>query len=64
MSTLSREESLYVEQLSDLQRKIYEIAKTRLKTSFTLSKSIGYKEWLHKYHHSENVSLEKSTPPG
>ena len=40
----------YLEQLSPLQRKAYEIAKEHLKTSFDITRSNGYNEWisLHK----------------
>ena len=61
-------ESLYIEQLTDLQRKIYEIAKTRLQSSFCLTQSIGYKEWLQTYkvqlENDKHISQSKPTPPG
>jgi hypothetical protein len=45
-----QEQSLkdYVEQLGEKEKIAYEIAKNHLGTSFSLKKSIGYKEWLKK----------------
>jgi hypothetical protein len=38
----------YISQLSEKEKIAYEIAKNHLGTSFSLKKSIGYKEWLKK----------------
>tara|TARA_B100001093_G_C26849591_1_gene1024476 strand:+ start:657 stop:827 length:171 start_codon:yes stop_codon:yes gene_type:complete len=35
----------YISQLSDLEKKAYEIAIEDLQTSFDVVKCIGYKEW-------------------
>lgn len=35
----------YMEQLTPLQMKAYEIAKDHLKTSFDITRSNGYNEW-------------------
>ena len=35
----------YLEQLTPLQMKAYEIAKDHLKTSFDITRSNGYNEW-------------------
>lgn len=35
----------YINQMSSLERKIYEIAREELKTSFNIEKSIGYLKW-------------------
>ena len=36
----------YISQLGDKEKIAFEIAKNHLGTSFSLKKSIGYKEWL------------------
>ena len=36
----------YLEQLTPLQLKAYEIAKEHLKTSFDITRSNGFNEWL------------------
>lgn len=36
----------YISQLSVVEKKILEIAKDHLETSFSIKESIGYKEWL------------------
>jgi|APFre7841882793_1041355.scaffolds.fasta_scaffold56851_2 hypothetical protein len=38
----------YISQLTPLQLKAYQIAKEHLKTSFDITRSNGYQEWLHK----------------
>ena len=38
----------YISQLCEKEKIAYEIAKNHLGTSFSLKKSIGYKEWLKK----------------
>ena len=35
----------YINQMSSLEQKIYEIAREELKTSFNIEKSIGYLKW-------------------
>jgi hypothetical protein len=50
-STLSEEEqkmNAYISQLGEKEKIAYEIAKNHLGTSFSLKKSIGYKDWLKK----------------
>lgn len=37
----------YLEQLTPLQRKAYEIAKEHLKTSFDIERSNGFNEWVN-----------------
>jgi len=52
-STLSEEEqkmNAYISQLGEKEKIAYEIAKNHLGTSFSLKKSIGYKDWLKKQH--------------
>jgi hypothetical protein len=39
-------EQEYISQLGEKEKTAYEIAKNHLGTSFSLKKSIGYKEWL------------------
>lgn len=38
----------YIAQLGEKEKIAYEIAKNHLGTSFSLRKSIGYKEWVKK----------------
>ena len=38
----------YLGQLSEKEKLAYEIAKSHLKSSFSLERSIGYMEWLKK----------------
>ena len=39
----------YIEQLSDVEKQAMEIAKTNLKTSFDIEKSLGFIEWLKNH---------------
>jgi hypothetical protein len=39
----------YISQLGEKEKIAFEIAKNHLGTSFSLKKSIGYKEWLKEY---------------
>ena len=39
------QEQKYIETLTTIERKGYEIAKSHLGSSFSLKKSIGFKEW-------------------
>jgi hypothetical protein len=36
----------YIAQLPDIEKKILSIAKDHLETSFSIEKSIGFKQWL------------------
>jgi len=38
----------YISQLSDIEKKVLSIAKDHLETSFSIEKSLGFKEWLEK----------------
>jgi len=38
----------YIKQLDDKSRKVYEIAKENLESSFSIEKSIGFKKWKRK----------------
>jgi hypothetical protein len=38
----------YIDQLSDKERKVYNIAKEHLGTSFNILKSVGYINWKNK----------------
>jgi len=42
----------YISQLSDIEKKVLSIAKDHLETSFSIEKSLGFKDWLEK----QNVS--------
>ena len=44
MSTTTLDE--YVRQLTDIEKKVYHIAKEHLETSFSLENSIGFKKWI------------------
>ena len=46
-------ENLYISQLTEKEKKAYEIAKDHLGMSFQLSKSNGYLKWL-KHHALED----------
>jgi hypothetical protein len=35
----------YINQLSDMEKKVLQIAQEHLETSFSLEKSIGFKKW-------------------
>ena len=39
-------EEEYIAHLSDVERLVLEIAKEHLETSFSIKKSIGFKEWM------------------
>ena len=41
--------SEYIYQLSDVEKKVLEIAQDHLKSSFSITKSIGYIQWLSKH---------------
>ena len=45
---MDKEEDLYLKSLSKKERKAYEIAKSFLKSSFDLKKSLGYKAYIKK----------------
>ena len=38
----------YIESLTDIQKKAYEIAKEHLGSSFDITKSIGFLKWIEK----------------
>jgi hypothetical protein len=40
------QEEKYIDQLSDVEKKILKIAQDHLETSFNLNRSIGFKEWV------------------
>ena len=40
------QEEEYIEQLSDVEKKILKIAQDHLETSFSVRRSIGFKEWI------------------
>lgn len=46
--SLKSEEETYISQLGEKEKVAYKIAKEHLGTSFSLKKSIGYKEWKKK----------------
>ena len=48
MPTIEEYQTLYLNQLTDKEKKAYEIAKGYLGSSFNLSKSIGFQKWLKK----------------
>jgi hypothetical protein len=47
-------EQKYIETLSTIEKKGYEIAKSHLGSSFSLKKSIGFKEWKKKQEDEKN----------
>ena len=46
--TMNSEKEKYIEQLSDNERKTYEIANQHLESSFSVEKSIGFINWKNK----------------
>ena len=50
--------SKYISQLSPMEQKVLHIAVSHLETSFSLSKSIGFQDWLR----AKNKTLQ-SPPP-
>jgi hypothetical protein len=50
---------IYISQLTEQERIVYEIAKEHLETSFDISRSIGFIEWYEKIHMKPEMSLEK-----
>lgn len=46
--TLDKHIQTYISQLSDIEKKVLSIAKDHLDTSFSIEKSLGFKEWLEK----------------
>tara|TARA_Y100001970_G_scaffold291964_1_gene431279 strand:+ start:1756 stop:1908 length:153 start_codon:yes stop_codon:yes gene_type:complete len=45
---MNKEEKQYLKSLSEKELKAYEIAKSFLKSSFDLKKSLGYKAYIKK----------------
>ena len=50
--------SKYISQLSPMEQKVLHIAVSHLETSFSLSKSIGFQEWLR-----DNKPLQSPQQP-
>ena len=48
------QEQRYIQTLSTIEKKGYEIAKSHLGSSFSLKKSIGFKEWKKKESEKES----------
>ena len=48
MNELSKEEELYLQSMTEKERKAYEVAKTHLGTLFTLYKTAGFLQWKKK----------------
>ena len=46
------QEEKYIDQLSDVEKKILEIAQDHLETSFNVKRSIGFKEWVATQTHA------------
>ncbi len=45
METEKKVETEYINSLTEIEKKGYEIAKSHLGSSFSLKKSIGFKQW-------------------
>jgi hypothetical protein len=45
METEDKLETEYINSLTEIEKKGYEIAKSHLGSSFSLKKSIGFKQW-------------------
>jgi len=48
METINEIQEKYVQSLNEMEKQGYIIAKEHLGSSFSLEKSIGFKEWLKK----------------
>jgi len=48
METEHKLETEYIQSLTEIEKKGYEIARSHLGSSFSLKKSIGFKEWKKK----------------
>lgn len=48
MNELFKEEELYLQSMTEKERKAYEVAKTHLGTLFTLCKTAGFLQWKKK----------------
>ena len=48
MPTIEEYQQQYLTQLTEKEKKAYEIAKDHLGSSFNLYKSIGFQKWLKK----------------
>ena len=53
METIEELQEMYVQNLNEMEKQGYIIAKEHLGSSFSLAKSIGFKEWLVKYKESK-----------
>jgi hypothetical protein len=53
-------EQLYINQLSDMEKKVLKIAQDHLETSFSLKKSIGFKKWYALQIHEVEKPVEKT----
>ena len=51
--------SKYISQLSPMEQKVLHIAVSHLETSFSLSKSIGFQDWLR----AKNKTLQSPQQP-
>ena len=47
-NTVDKHIQTYISQLYDIEKKVLSIAKDHLETSFSIEKSLGFKEWLEK----------------
>jgi hypothetical protein len=53
METEHKLETEYIQSLTEIEKKGYEIARSHLGSSFSLKKSIGFKEWKKKENKKE-----------
>jgi hypothetical protein len=55
---MDKEEKNYLKSLSEKERIGYEIAKSFLKSSFDLKKSIGYKAYMKNKKKNQHIAIE------
>ena len=46
MPTLNEQIEAYIQQLTEIDKKVMQIAKDHLETSFSLENSIGFQKWI------------------
>jgi len=55
--------SKYISQLSPMEQKVLHIAVSHLETSFSLSKSIGFQDWLRAKNKTQQSPQQPQPPP-
>ena len=58
MNTEKQLEEKYIQSLNEIEKKGYHIAKSHLESSFSLKKSIGFKEWKEKQQKESQLNIK------